>query len=97
MLVPEFGIYAGAVGEKRAAISIGVNPHYGGAERRIEAYLLDFEGDLYGKNLRIAFVERLRPELAFDDVDALVTQMHRDVEDARRICADFTEAAARGG
>ena len=51
LLVPEFGIYAGAVGDRRAAVSIGVNPHYGGSERRIEAFLLDWEGDLYGSRL----------------------------------------------
>ena len=48
LLVPRFGIYAGESLEHRAAISIGVNPHYGGAERRVEAFLLDFEGDLTG-------------------------------------------------
>ena len=45
VLVPQYGIYAGAAGQHRAAISIGVNPHYGGRERRIEAFLLDFSGD----------------------------------------------------
>ena len=49
LLVPQFGIYAGAVGDRRAAVSIGVNPHYGGSERRIEAFLLDWTGDLYGR------------------------------------------------
>ncbi|HKU58966.1 MAG TPA: riboflavin kinase, partial [Gaiellaceae bacterium] len=47
LLVPANGIYAGAVGGRRAAISIGVNPHFGGNERRVEAYLLDWSGDLY--------------------------------------------------
>ena len=51
LLVPAFGIYAGAVGDRRAAVSIGVNPHYGGSERRIEAFLLDWQGDLYGNRL----------------------------------------------
>jgi FAD synthase len=46
--VPAYGIYAGRPSDHRAAISIGTNPHYGGEERRIEPYLLDFEGDLYG-------------------------------------------------
>ena len=59
VLVPEFGIYAGAVGDKRAAISIGVNPHYGGTERRIEAYLLDWTGDLYGDRLVVELWRRL--------------------------------------
>ena len=63
----------------------------------IETYLIDFSGDLYGQTLRVAFVEKLRDEIAYEGVDPLIKQMHSDVEDARRICADFTEAAARGG
>ena len=51
LLVPRYGIYAGEALGRRAAVSIGVNPQYGGSERRIEAFLLDFEGDLYGKRL----------------------------------------------
>jgi riboflavin kinase/FMN adenylyltransferase len=51
----------------------------------VEAYLLDFSGDLYGQTLRIAFLERLRGEKRFDSVDDLVAQMHRDVERARQI------------
>ena len=66
LLVPAFGIYAGAVGDRRAAISIGVNPHYGGTERRIEAYLLDWEGDLYGERLVVELWQRLRDERAFE-------------------------------
>ena len=61
-LVPAFGIYAGAVDGRRAAVSIGVNPQYGGSERRIEAFLLDFEGDLYGRRLVVELWERLREE-----------------------------------
>jgi riboflavin kinase/FMN adenylyltransferase len=79
LLVPAFGIYAGAAGEHRAAISIGVNPHYGGAERRIEAYLLDFEGNLYGKRLVVELWERLRDEQAFSSEQELVGQIERDV------------------
>jgi riboflavin kinase / FMN adenylyltransferase len=82
-LVPEFGIYAGAVGERRAAISIGVNPHYGGTERRVEAYLLDWEGDLYGDRLVLEVWRRLREERAFESEDDLVAQIARDVEDTR--------------
>ena len=59
---PQFGIYAGAVGDRRAAVSIGVNPHYGGAERRIEAFLLDWSGDLYGRRLVVELWQRLRDE-----------------------------------
>jgi riboflavin kinase/FMN adenylyltransferase len=83
MLVPEFGIYAGAVGDKRAAISIGVNPHYGGTERRIEAYLLDWTGDLYGDRLVVELWRRLREERAFASEADLVDQIARDVEQTR--------------
>ena len=65
------------------AASIGVNPHYGGSERRIEAFLLDFEGDLYGSRLRLELWERLREERAFASEDDLVTQIAADVEAAR--------------
>jgi riboflavin kinase/FMN adenylyltransferase len=53
----------------------------------VEPYLIDFDGDLYGETLRIAFVEKLRGEQRFESVEALVEQMHRDVERAREICA----------
>ena len=83
LLVPAFGIYAGAAGDHRAAVSVGVNPHYGGAERRVEAFLLDFEGDLYGRRLVIELWERLRDEAAFASEAELVAQIARDVEAAR--------------
>lgn len=83
VLVPGFGIYAGAVGERRAAISIGVNPHYGGTERRVEAYLLDWEGDLYGDRLIVELWRYLRAERAFDSEADLVAQIAGDVEDTR--------------
>jgi riboflavin kinase/FMN adenylyltransferase len=82
-LVPEFGIYAGAVGDKRAAISIGVNPHYGGTERRIEAYLLDWSGDLYGDRLVVELWRRLREERAFASEGDLIDQIARDVDETR--------------
>ena len=80
---PRFGIYAGAALGHRAALSIGTNPHYGGTERRIEPYLLDFEGDLYGKRLVVEVWERLRDELVFESEDELVAQIGRDVEATR--------------
>jgi riboflavin kinase/FMN adenylyltransferase len=83
ILVPAYGIYAGRVGEHRAAISIGVNPHYGGEERRVEAFLLDFEGDLYGQRLVVELWKRLRSERAFESEQALIDQIGQDVEDAR--------------
>jgi riboflavin kinase/FMN adenylyltransferase len=83
MLVPAFGIYAGAAAAHRAAVSIGTNPHYGGHERRVEAFLLDFEGDLYGKRLVVELWQRLREEQAFGSEAELVEQIGRDVEAAR--------------
>jgi riboflavin kinase / FMN adenylyltransferase len=89
LLCPRYGIYAGAAGDHRAAVSIGTNPHYGGTERRIEPYLLDFDGDLYGKRLVVELWERLRDEQAFESEAALVAQIARDV--------DATRAAVRPG
>jgi len=84
LLVPKNGIYAGAAGEHRAAVSVGTNPHYGGRERRVEAHLLDFDGDIYGERLVVQLWERLRDEAAFDSEDDLIAQISRDVEAARR-------------
>jgi riboflavin kinase/FMN adenylyltransferase len=83
LLVPQNGIYAGAAGESRAAVSIGTNPHYGGSERRVEAFLLDFEGDLYGRRLIVELWERLRDEQSFESEQALIDQIARDVERTR--------------
>jgi riboflavin kinase/FMN adenylyltransferase len=80
---PRYGIYAGAALGQRAAVSIGTNPHYGGTERRIEPYLLDFEGDLYGKRLVVELWERLREEAVFASEEELVAQIARDVEATR--------------
>ena len=84
LLVPANGIYAGAAAGCRAAVSIGVNPHYGGVERRVEAYLLDFAGDLYGRRLVVELWRRLRDEEAFASETELVAQIARDVEETRR-------------
>jgi riboflavin kinase / FMN adenylyltransferase len=83
LLVPAYGIYAGVARGHRAAISIGINPHYGGGERRIEPHLLDFEGDLYGERLLVELWERLRDERAFESEEELVAQIARDVEATR--------------
>ncbi len=83
LLVPRHGIYAGATLGHRAAISVGTNPHYGGEELRIEPYLLDFEGDLYGERLVVELWERLRDEQAFPSEEALVAQIADDVERTR--------------
>lgn len=90
---PPRGIYAGRarVGGRAypAAISLGVKPTFGGDPELsplvLEAFLLDFDGDLYGAELRIEFLERLRDELKFDSVDELVAQMDQDVTATRRL------------
>jgi riboflavin kinase / FMN adenylyltransferase len=84
LLVPANGIYAGAALGHRAAVSIGVNPHYAGVERRVEAFLLDFEGDLYGQRLVVELWRRLRDERAFETEAELVAQIVEDVEQSRR-------------
>jgi riboflavin kinase / FMN adenylyltransferase len=83
LLVPAFGIYVGLAAGHRAAVSIGTNPHYGGHERRVEAFLLDFDGDLYGERLVLELWQRLREEQAFGSETELVEQIGRDVEAAR--------------
>jgi riboflavin kinase/FMN adenylyltransferase len=80
LLVPANGIYAGAALDHRAAVSIGTNPHYGGSERRVEAFLLDYSGDLYGRRVVVELWSRLRDEQAFSSEDELVAQIARDVE-----------------
>jgi riboflavin kinase / FMN adenylyltransferase len=71
-----------------AAVSVGVRPTFNtGRGELIEAYLLDFDGDLYGRTLRLDFVQRLRGERRFDSAEALIAQMHRDVQRTREIFA----------
>jgi riboflavin kinase/FMN adenylyltransferase len=85
LLVPAYGIYAGSTLGGRAAISIGTNPHYGGLERRIEAHILDFDGNLYGQRLVVELWCRLRGERVFESEAELVEQIARDVEEARTV------------
>jgi len=71
-----------------AATNVGVRPTFvTGRGLLVEAFLLGFDGDLYGRELRLAFLSRLRGELRFESVDELVEQMQRDVEETRRIAA----------
>ncbi len=98
LVTPGHGVYAAFANGHPAAVNVGTRPTFDSALGvLIETYLIDFSGDLYGQNLRVAFVEKLRDEIAYEGVDPLIKQMRSDVEEARRICADFTEAAARGG
>lgn len=91
--VPPDGVYAGRLvvdGDRLpAAISIGTNPTFAGTERRVESYVMDHghDLDLYGREVRVELVERIRPMVAFDGVDALVAQMHDDVSAARDLLA----------
>lgn len=94
ILLPAPGIYAGWYdGERAAAISVGCRPtfHDGGSPVVLEAYLLDFAGDLYGRPARVSFVSRLRDEERFDSVEALVDQMAADVE-ATRVALGWVRA-----
>ncbi len=81
---PGHGVYAAWAHGYPAAVNVGVRPTFdSGRGLLVESYLLDFSGDLYGQTLRVAFVERMRGERAFESVDALVAQMHADVEEVR--------------
>jgi riboflavin kinase/FMN adenylyltransferase len=85
---PGHGVYAAWAHGSPAAVSVGVRPTFeDGRGLLIEAYLLDFGGELYGETLRIAFVERLRGERRFESAEELVEQMQRDIERVREICA----------
>lgn len=83
LLYPCDGVYAGAALGHRAAVSIGTNPHFGGTEPRIEPFLLDFEGDLYGKRLLVELWHKLRDQAVFATREELVAQIARDVEETR--------------
>lgn len=87
--LPADGIYAGrfVIGERQlpSAISVGTNPTFSGRERTLEAYVIDVDEDFYGFDVAIDFTHRLRGQERFDDVDALVEQMRRDVHRARAL------------
>ena len=89
MAVPGDGIYAAwahVAGERRmAAASIGVRPTFDDGGRAVEAFILDFDGDLYGREVGLEFVSWLRPEERFDTVEALQEQVRRDVAGTRAI------------
>ena len=88
LVAPGHGVYAGWAHGQPAAINVGVRPTFEtGRGLLVEPHLIDFDGDLYGQTLRVAFVEKLRGEKRFDSVEELVAQMQRDVEQAREICA----------
>jgi riboflavin kinase / FMN adenylyltransferase len=83
---PGHGVYAAWAHGRPAAVNVGVRPTFEtGRGLLVEAHLIDFEGDLYGETIRLAFLERMRGERRFESVDELVEQMNRDVEEARAI------------
>jgi riboflavin kinase / FMN adenylyltransferase len=91
LVSPGHGVYAAFANGSPAAVNVGIRPTFEtGRGLLVEAFLIDFDGDLYGQTLRIAFIARLRGERRFPGVDELVEQMHRDVEEARELCASFT-------
>jgi riboflavin kinase / FMN adenylyltransferase len=94
--IPADGVYAGHLvtrdarsGASRerlpAAISVGTNPTFQGSRRTVEAFVLDYDGDLYGEHVGVEFAQRLRPMSAFPDAGALMAAIAKDVEDTRRI------------
>jgi riboflavin kinase / FMN adenylyltransferase len=96
LVVPGQGVYATFANGIPAATNVGVRPTFESElGLLIESHLIDRSEDLYGQNLRVAFVERLRGEERFDSAEALTRQMRRDVEEARRICARFGGAEPR--
>lgn len=107
LLRPAAGVYAVKAGIDEGADTLwldgaanfGIRPQFDGTDARLEVYLLDFSGDLYGRNMRVAFIEFLRPEARFEGLDQLIEQMNRDVESARRIlvASDFPEVTASQG
>lgn len=88
-LVPGGGVYAAfaiVAGKRRkAVVNIGTAPTFGGKEKCVEAHILGFRGDIYGKKIEVAFIKRLRGEKAFDSKEALVRQIAKDVERAERL------------
>jgi riboflavin kinase/FMN adenylyltransferase len=87
--MPEFGVYAGLAAGRPAAISVGVRPTFGeGLEPRMEVHILDFQGDLYGRELSVELLEYLRPERRFGSPAELVAQLQADVAAVRAVVDD---------
>ena len=95
LVVPGHGVYAAFANGHPAAVNVGVRPTFEtGRGLLVEAYLIDYDRDLYGQNLRVAFVSRLRGERRFPSVEDLIAQMNRDVAEAREISKRYEN---RGG
>ncbi|MGH2956856.1 MAG: bifunctional riboflavin kinase/FAD synthetase [Solirubrobacterales bacterium] len=94
LVVPGHGVYAAFADGRPAAVNVGVRPTFEtGRGLLVEAHLIDHEEDLYGRNLRVAFVRRLRGERRFPSTDELIAAMHRDVAEAREVCARYQSAS----
>jgi riboflavin kinase/FMN adenylyltransferase len=90
LVCPGHGVYAAFANGNPAAVNVGVRPTFEtGRGVLVEAYLIDYDADLYGQILRIAFIARLRGERRFPGAEDLIAQMNRDVEEARKVCASF--------
>ena len=88
---PGHGVYAAFANGRPAAVNVGVRPTFEtGRGVLIETYIIDYDEDIYGTLLRIAFIKRLRGEKRFAGSEDLIAQMHRDVADARELCASFS-------
>jgi riboflavin kinase/FMN adenylyltransferase len=88
LILPAHGVYACRVGERQAAVNVGVRPTFGfDLEPLVEAFILDFSADIYGEEITVEFIDRLRGEARFDSVDALIQQMHADVVRTRELLA----------
>ena len=96
LMTPRFGVYAVEIhikdgphaGDYRGVASLGVRPMFGENKPNLETYIFDFDGDLYGARVSVGLVKFQRPELKFDGVDALIEQMERDKQEARRILGE---------
>jgi riboflavin kinase / FMN adenylyltransferase len=99
-LLPARGVYAAITRmdgrSMQSVLNIGYNPTFGDAELSVEVFILDFRGDLYGEELEILFIDRLRPEMKFDGPGALVAQIRADVARAESVLADYLENPDEG-
>jgi riboflavin kinase / FMN adenylyltransferase len=103
--IPADGVYAGHLtdelpegsGARAAAVSVGTNPQFGTERRRVEAHVLDFDGDLYGHRVSVGFAHRLRGQAVFAGVEKLAAQMRADVDQARRLLSSPPGGTVRSG
>lgn len=95
--IPAAGVYAGWLdfgdGWRPAATGIGTRPTFGGGSVTIEAHVLDYDGDLYGRRVRLALRRRIRPERAFTSIPALQVAMARDIAQTRAVVRRFPQPA----